>query len=61
MKKRKEKFETCSHVKEVGSIAVYVLPTCRNATMIKGTLVSSKERCRKCKLCERKNEKEALE
>ena len=48
MKKRKEKFETCKHAKEVGSIAVYVLPTCRNATMIKGTLVSNKERCRKC-------------
>lgn len=61
MKKRKEKFETCSHVKEVGSIAVYVLPTCRNATMIKGTLVSSKERCRKCDFWEEKNEKEALE
>ena len=61
MKKRKDKFETCRHVKEIGSIAVYVLPTCLNATMIKGTLVSSKERCRKCEFWEGKNEKEALE
>ena len=57
MKKRKEKFETCKHAKEVGSIAVYVLPGCRNATMIKGTLVSSKERCRKCELWEERSEK----
>ena len=57
MKKRKEKFETCSHVKEVGSIPVYVFPTCKNATMIKGTLVSSKERCRKCELWEERSEK----
>ena len=57
MKKRKEKFETCSHVKEVGSIAVYVLPGCRNATMIKGILVSSKERCRKCEFWEERSEK----
>ena len=57
MKKRKEKFETCKHAKEVGSIAVYVFPTCKNATMIKGTLVSSKERCRKCELWEERSEK----
>ena len=61
MTKRKEKFEICRHAKEVGTIAVYVLPTCRNATMIKGVLVSSKERCRKCDFWEEKNEKEALE
>lgn len=59
--KRKEHYEICRHVKEVGQLAVYVLPTCRNATMIKGTLVSSKERCRKCECWEGKNEKEALE
>ena len=57
MKKRKEKFATCKHAKEIGSIAVYVLPTCRNATMIKGTLVSSKERCRKCEFWEERSEK----
>ena len=28
--------------------AVYVKPTCKRATMIKGTLVSCKPRCRKC-------------
>ena len=57
MKKRKEKFETCKHAKEVGSIAVYVFPTCKNATMIKGILVSSKERCRKCEIWEERSEK----
>lgn len=57
MKKRKEKFATCKHAKEVGSIAVYVFPTCKNATMIKGTLVSSKERCRKCEFWEERSEK----
>lgn len=57
MKKRKEKFETCRYAKEIGTIAVYVLPTCRNATMIKGTLVSSKERCRKCEFWEERREK----
>lgn len=57
MKKKKEKFATCKHAKEVGSIAVYVLTGCRNATMIKGTLVSSKERCRKCEFWEKRSEK----
>ena len=55
--KRKEHYEICRHVKEVGQLAVYVLPTCRNATMIKGTLVSSKERCRKCEFWEERSEK----
>ena len=54
--KRKEKYETCRNVKEVGQIAVYVLPTCHNATMIKGILVSSKTRCRKCEFWEARNE-----
>lgn len=44
----KEKFDTCRHVEKVGQIAIYVHPTCRQATMIKDILVSSKNRCRKC-------------
>lgn len=51
----KEKFDTCKHVKEVGQIAIYVHPTCRQATMIKGILVSSKNRCRKCPYWEGKH------
>lgn len=59
--KRKENYETCRHVKEVRQIAVYVLPACRNATMIKGTLVSSKNRCRKCNFWEGKDEEKTME
>lgn len=54
--KRKENYETCRHVKEVGQIAVYVLPDCRNATMIKGVLVSGKTRYQKCGFWEGRNE-----
>lgn len=46
----KEKYETCVHVKSIGQIAVYVTPSCPQATQIKGHLVSSKERCRRCKV-----------
>lgn len=46
----KEKYETCAHVKQIGQIAVYVTPSCPQATQIKGHLVSSKERCRRCKV-----------
>lgn len=59
--KRKEHYEICRHVKEVGQLAVYVLPTCRNATMIKGTLVSSKNRCRKCEFWEDRDEEKTME
>lgn len=58
--RRTEKYETCRHVKEVGQIAVYVLPACRNVTMIKGVLVSSKNRCRKCEFWEGKDEEKAM-
>lgn len=44
----KEKFETCRHVESVGTMAVFVKPTCPHATMIRGKLVSSKTRCRNC-------------
>ena len=46
----KENYETCAHVKSIGQIAVYVTPSCPQATQIKGHLVSSKERCRRCRV-----------
>ena len=45
---KNEKYETCIHTEKVGQYAVYVTPGCPRASMIKGQLVSSKERCRKC-------------
>lgn len=54
MTEKKEKYETCRHVISVGQLAVFVKPTCRRATMIKGTLVSSKPRCRDCRKWEEK-------
>ena len=44
-----EKYQTCKHAEKIGQIAVYVAPGCPQANMIKGTLVSSKIRCRECK------------
>lgn len=44
-----EKYQTCKHVEKIGQTAVYVAPGCPRANMIKGTLVSSKIRCRECK------------
>lgn len=43
------KYKTCIHSQKVGQIAVYVDPGCPRATMIKGTLVSSKQRCEECR------------
>lgn len=43
-----EKYETCKHVLSVGRTAVYVGTGCPRANMIRGTLVSTKTRCRKC-------------
>lgn len=53
----KENYETCAHIKSIGQIAVYVMPSCPQATQIKGYLVSSKERCRRCKVFTEKKEK----
>lgn len=51
----KEKYETCRHAESVGAYAVYVMPTCRRANMIKGTLVTTKNRCRECRSWEGKD------
>ncbi|MFR4430390.1 MAG: hypothetical protein ACLT4D_14000 [Blautia faecis] len=45
-----EKYKTCKHsTGRVGELIVYVHPTCPSLTMIKGTLCSSKIRCRECR------------
>lgn len=42
-----EKYKTCKHsTGRVGELIVYVHPTCPRLSMIKGTLCSSKIRCR---------------
>ena len=46
---KKEKYETCIHAEKVGQYAVFVTPGCPRANMIKGRLVSSKDRCRGCR------------
>lgn len=43
-----EKYETCIYAEKAGKMAVYVKPGCKMATMIKGNLVSSKQRCEQC-------------
>ena len=50
----KEKYDICKHMKRVGNIAVYVKSTCKQATMIRGQLVVSKEKCLKCEQWEQK-------
>ena len=44
-----KKHETCKHAIRHGGLVVYVTPGCPRANMIRGTLVSSKIRCRECK------------
>ena len=44
-----EKYKTCVHAVNAGEIAVYVTTGCPRATLIKGTLVSSKHRCKGCR------------
>lgn len=44
-----KKHETCKHAIRHGELVVYVTPGCPRANMIRGTLVSSKIRCRECK------------
>lgn len=50
----KEKYETCRHAGSIRNIAVFAKPTCPRAIMVKGTLVTSKKRCRECKSWEKK-------
>ena len=47
-KGQKEKYETCTHSESVGQYAVFVKPSCPRASMVKGRMVSSKDRCRGC-------------
>ena len=55
---KKEKYETCIHAEKVGQYAVYVTPGCPRANIIKGHLVSSKDRCRECRSWEGKEAQE---
>lgn len=49
------KYKTCKHsTGRVGELIVYVHPTCPRLSMIKGTLCSSKIRCRECRSWEEK-------
>ncbi|WP_270428743.1 hypothetical protein [Blautia obeum] len=41
-------YTTCRHIKRIGNYAVFVESTCKQATMIRGQLVVSKNRCQKC-------------
>lgn len=44
------KYKTCIHsTGRAGEIAVYVLPSCPRMSLIRGTLVSSKTRCKECR------------
>ena len=45
-----DKCKTCKHAISVGEMAVYVTPSCPRASMIRGVLVSSKIRCRECRM-----------
>lgn len=50
-----EKYKTCRHsTGNIGELIVYVHPTCPRLTMIRGSLVSSKIRCKECKSWEEK-------
>ena len=44
-----KKHETCKHAIRHGELIVYVTPGCPRANMIRGHLVSTKTRCRKCR------------
>lgn len=51
-----DKAKTCKYsTGQIGQLAVYVLPTCPNMRIIRGKLVTTRQRCRKCKFYEEKN------
>lgn len=52
---REPNFKVCKHVRDIGSMAVYVEPTCKGPVHSpRGVLVVSKGECRRCCHCERK-------
>lgn len=52
----KPKYKTCKHsTGRVGELIVYVHPTCPRLSKIKGTLCSSKMRCKECSSWEEKH------
>lgn len=51
----REKYNTCRHsTGNIGELIVYVHPSCPCHTKIRGSLVSSKTRCRSCEVYERR-------
>lgn len=54
-----EKYKTCKHsTGNVGELIVYVKPSCPNSSRIRGTLCSSKMRCRKCDRWDEKHDRQ---
>ena len=53
-KDERPRFETCMHMKSIGEYAVFVEPTCRQASMIKGILLTPKHLCASCPFWEPK-------
>ena len=43
-----EKYKRCKNMEKVGQVAIFVMPTCPMAMMIKGYFVSTKKRCEHC-------------
>lgn len=48
VEKENKRIRKCKHVERIGDMAVYVNTGCRRANMIKGVLVSSRQRCLRC-------------
>lgn len=44
-----KKYETCEHAEIIGQTCVWVKETCPAALLVFGHMVSTKERCEKCK------------
>lgn len=44
-----KKYETCEHAEIIGKTCVWVKETCPAALLAFGHMVSTKERCEKCK------------
>lgn len=47
--------KTCKHsTGQIGQLTVYVLPTCPNMSMIRGKLVTTRQKCRNCRFYKEK-------
>ena len=41
-------WETCEHCQGVGSMVVYVFPSCPHMGMVMGRMIAEKSDCRRC-------------